>query len=328
MVRLLHPRGTEISFTLNNGVRIPALALGTANPPESIGGTKQAVKTAIKAGYRHIDTAWAYGSEPYVGEAIKELLEEGVIRREDIFITSKVWPVLWDDAERSLNESLQSLGVDYIDLWLQHWPICYAKVKDPHGINGLSRNPEKENGEPDYETSGDWIETYVQMEKIYLNPSDRRVRSIGVSNFPEQYLERIIYECAVKPTVNQVEMHPKLPQFSLNKFCLSHNILTAAYSPLGSHGAPNTKIPLVEELAEKYSVSPGGILNSYHIRQGHLVIARSLNNARIASNMEFATLTEEDLDKLDNLGVTEPKRYVDEKWNAIVPGFTGKGPKI
>ncbi|CAR26286.1 hypothetical protein ZYGR_0H00950 [Zygosaccharomyces rouxii] len=328
MARLLHPKGTEISFTLNNGVRMPALGLGTANPHPEIGRTKQAVKAAVKAGYRHIDTAWAYGSEPFVGEAIKELMEEGVIRREDIFITSKVWPVLWDDVERSLNESLESLGVDYIDLWLQHWPLCYVKQEDTHGINGLARNPETPNGEPYYEVDGDWLETYVQMEKIYLDPSDNRVRSIGVSNFPVQYLERTLFECAVKPAVNQVEMHPRLPQFELNKFCRAHNILLEAYSPLGSHNAPNVHLQLVQDLAEKYSMSPSGILNSYHIRQGNAVVSRSVNTMRIASNVEFAALTEEELDNLDQLGITKPKRFVNEKWNAVVPGFSGEGPAI
>lgn len=324
----LHPKATEISFVLNNGVRMPALGLGTANPPAEIGRTKQAVKAAIKAGYRHIDTAWAYGTEPFVGEAVKELTEEGVIRREDVFITSKVWPVLWDDVERSLNESLDSLGVEYIDLLLQHWPICYAKQEDPHGINGLSRNPENSKGEPNYEVNGDWLETYVQMERIYLDPSDERVRSIGVSNFPEKYLKRTLLECAVKPAVNQVEMHPRLPQLALKKYCRAHNVLLEAYSPFGSHNAPNVHIPLVKDLAEKHKVSPSVILNSYHIRQGNVVASRSLNTMRIASNIEFAPLSKEDLDNLDQLGVEQSKRFVNEKWNAIVPGFTGEGPSI
>lgn len=328
MARPLHPKGTEISFTLNNGVRMPALALGTANPHAEIGRTKQAVKAAIKSGYRGIDTAWAYRSEPFVGSAIRELIEEDVIRREDIFITSKVWPVLWDDAERSLDESLESLGVDYVDLWLQHWPICYVKQENSHGINGLSRNPETPKGDPFYDFNGDWLETYLQMERIYLDPSDHRVRSIGVSNFPEHYLERTLFECAVKPAVNQVEMHPRLPQLSLKRFCRAHNIMLEAYSPFGSHNAPNVHIPLVKDLAVKYNVSPSGILNSYHIRQGNTVTSRSLDSTRIVSNIEFAPLTEEDLERLDNLGITEPKRFIDEKWNIIVPGFSGTGPPI
>lgn len=325
MTKLLHPKSTEISFLLNNGTRIPALGLGTANPEESLAETKQAVKAAIKAGYRHIDTAWAYGTEPFIGQAIKELLQEGVVKREDLFITSKVWPVLWDDAERSLNESLKSLGVDYVDLWLQHWPMCYVRKEDPHGINGLSKNPVKANGEPDYEEKGDWIETYSQMEKIYLDPKDNRVRAIGVSNFPVEYLQRVLKERHVKPVINQVEAHPRLPQLEINKFCHDNGILVTAYSPLGSNGAPNVRLPLVKELSEKYGVSTNDILISFHIRQGNVVIPRSLNSVRIASNVEFAPLSKEDLNRLIDLGRNDPKRYIDEPWNAIVPGFSGKG---
>ncbi|QLL34350.1 hypothetical protein HG536_0G02090 [Torulaspora globosa] len=328
MAEMLHPKLTEISFLLNNGVRMPAIGLGTANPPEKLAETKQAVKAAVKAGYRHIDTAWAYGSEPFIGEAIKELIEEGVIKREDLFITSKVWPVLWDDVDRSLNESLKSLGVEYVDLLLQHWPICYNKRNDPHGINGLARNPVREDGSPDYNESADWIETYRQLEKIYSDPKDRRVRAIGVSNFPVEYLERVLKECNVKPAMNQVEMHPRLPQFELNKFCREKNIKLTAYSPVGSHGAPLVDYPPIKEMAEKYNISPNDILTSYHVRQGSFVVPRSVNSVRIASNIEFAPLSKEDIDKLSDLGRTDPKRYINEEWNKVVPGFTGTGPPV
>lgn len=326
MARVLHPKNTEISFTLNNGIHMPALGLGSANPPEAVPASKQATKAAIKAGYRHIDTAWAYGTEPYIGEALKELFEEGVIRREDIFITTKVWPVLWDDVEKSLNSSLESLGVDYVDLCLQHWPFCFGKKEDPHGPDGLARNPYKDDGTPLWELNGDYLDTYVQLEKIYLNPSDKRIRAIGVSNFSEQHLERVLYECAVKPAVNQVEMHPRLPQFGLKKFCRAHNIQLEAYSPFGMNEAPNTDLPLVKELASKHKVPPSSILTSYHVRQGVVVAARSMNPERIPTNAEFAPLTELELVQLDQLGVSQPHRFVDSDWTAIVPGFTGQGP--
>lgn len=325
---MLHPKSTEISFLLNNGVRMPALGLGTANPPEKIAETKQAVKAAIKAGYRNIDTAWAYGSEPFIGEAIKELIEEGAIKREDLFITTKVWPVLWDDAEKSLSESLKSLGLDYVDLWLQHWPLCYNKRKDPHGINGLARNPEKDDGSPDFNEEGDWLETYKQMERIYSDPKDSRVRAIGVSNFPVEYLKRVLKEASVKPVLNQVEMHPRLPQFELNEFCHENDIKLTAYSPFGSHGAPLTSYPPIKEVAQKYGVSANDVLTSFHIRQGNTVVPRSINSVRIASNIEFVPLSKEDLDKLRELGHTDPKRYINESWNSAVPGFSGTGPKI
>ncbi|QLG74992.1 hypothetical protein HG535_0H03190 [Zygotorulaspora mrakii] len=328
MTGALHPRSTEISFLLNNGTRMPAFGLGTANPPEKLAETKQAVKAAVKAGYRQIDTAWAYGTEPFVGAAIKELIEEGVIKREDLFITSKVWPVMWDEAERSLQQTLASLGVGYIDMWLQHWPLCYNKQKDEHGVCGLARNPEKPDGEPDYNLDADWIETYKQMEKIYLDPTDHRVKAIGVSNFPIEYIQRLFKECRVRPALNQVEAHPRLPQLEMMKFCHENGMLMTAYSPLGSHGAPNIKLPLVQELSKKYDSSPNDILTSYHIRQGNIVIPRSLNPTRISSNIQFVALSAEDISRLNDIGVQDPKRYVDEKWNVIVPGFTGAGPAL
>ncbi|CAI4037384.1 hypothetical protein SMKI_02G2590 [Saccharomyces mikatae IFO 1815] len=326
--KMLHPKTTEIYFSLNNGVRIPALGLGTANPQEKLAETKQAVKAAIKAGYRHIDTAWAYRTEPFVGEAIKELLEEGTIKREDLFITTKVWPVLWDEVDRSLNESLKALGLDYVDLLLQHWPICFGKVKDPEGISGYMKLPVDDSGKTVYASNGDWLETYKQLEKIYLDSNDHRVRAIGVSNFSIEYLERLIKECKVKPTVNQVESHPHLPQVELRKFCFMHDILLTAYSPLGSQGAPNLKIPLVKKLCEKYNVTGNDLLISYHIRQGTIVIPRSLNPVRISSNIEFVCLTKDELQELNEFGEKYPVRFMDVPSVAILPGFTGKGPNL
>lgn len=322
---MLHPQATEISFKLNNGVSVPALGLGTASPTDRFSETKEAVKAAIKAGYRHIDTAWCYGTEPYIGEALKELFQEGEIKRSDVFITTKVWPVYWDNVSKSLDESLERLGIDYVDMFLHHWPLCYAKVEDlVNGISDLARNPVDSMGNPVYDPKGDWLKTYMDMEKIYLDPSDNRVRAIGVSNYPIEYLQKVLDTCKVKPVVNQIEMHPRLPQLELNKFCHDHDILLTAYSPLGSNGAPNIKLPLVQELAKKYSTSANDILISYHIRKGNLVIPRSLNPTRIATNVGFLFLTKEDLEALDSVGKTDPYRYIDEDFAAVVPGFTGR----
>ncbi|CCF59169.1 hypothetical protein KAFR_0G01350 [Kazachstania africana CBS 2517] len=324
---MLHPKSTEIYFKLNNGTTIPALGFGTYAPRERIPETKQAVKAAIKAGYRHIDTAWVYESEPYVGEAIKEMIEEGEVSRSDLFVTTKVWPVYWDNVEKSLNESLEALGLDYVDLLLQHWPLCFPRVEDEkNGVNGLVAYPEDDEGKPLLNEKGDFLETYRQIEKIYLNPDDHRVRAIGVSNYAIEYLEALFKECKVKPVVNQVEIHPHLPQLELNKFCHNHGILLTAYSPLGSDGAPNLKIPLVHQLAEKYDMSLNDILISYHIRKGNTVIPRSLNPVRIASTIEFAPFTQEELKQLDNVGIEEPARFVDAAFAQQIPGF-GKSKK-
>lgn len=239
-----------------------------------------------------------------------------------------MWPILWDEVDRSLNESLKALGLEYVDLLLQHWPLCFEKIKDPKGISGLVKTPVDDSGKTMYAADGDYLETYKQLEKIYLDPNDHRVRAIGVSNFSIEYLERLIKECRVKPTVNQVETHPHLPQMELRKFCFMHDILLTAYSPLGSHGAPNLKIPLVKKLAEKYNVTGNDLLISYHIRQGTIVIPRSLNPVRISSSIEFASLTKDELQELNDFGEKYPVRFIDEPFAAILPEFTGNGPNL
>ncbi|CAM9021587.1 unnamed protein product [Wickerhamomyces anomalus] len=126
-------KATDIHFTFYNGQKIPALGFGTANVGDRAPPTKEALKIAVKAGYRHIDTAWVYQTEDYIGEALKELFEEGVVKREDLFITTKVGSPLYQDPERSLNESLKKLGIDYVDLLLQHWPYGSEPVFDKDG---------------------------------------------------------------------------------------------------------------------------------------------------------------------------------------------------
>lgn len=318
---MLHPLSTEIYFIFNNGNKVPAFGLGTAAQHERVAETKQAVKAAIKAGYRHIDTAWAYGVEEYVGEALQELFEEGVVKREDLHITSKVWHTMWNDVDKSLNESLARLKVDYVDLFLQHWPLCTQKVPDPHGVDKIAKEPVDDQGNPLYDEKGDWIETYKQIEKIYLDKNDKRVRAIGVSNFPIEYLKRVLKECRTVPACNQVELHPHLPQRELCEFCSEHKILVTAYSPLGGNGAPLLELPILKGLCEKYNASPNDILTSYHLRQGTIVIPRSLNSTRIASNLEFVPLSEEDVNKLNEFGQKNKKRYINGAVSSVIPGF-------
>ncbi|CDO94456.1 unnamed protein product [Kluyveromyces dobzhanskii CBS 2104] len=318
---MLHPVSSEVYFTFNNGNKVPAFGLGTAAPHQKLAETKQAVKAAVKAGYRHIDTAWAYGVEEYVGEALQELFEEGVVKREDLHVTTKVWHTMWSDANKSLNESLHRLKLDYVDLLLQHWPLCTQKIPDPHGVDNIAKEPVDDQGKPLYDENGDWIETYKQIERIYLDPEDTRVRAIGVSNYPIEYLMRVLKECRTVPACNQVELHPRLPQRELREFCNEHKIIVTAYSPLGGNGAPLLDLPILKELSEKYDASPNDILTSFHIRQGTIVIPRSLNPTRIASNLEFVPLSAEDVRRLNEYGETNKKRFINGPVSSIIPGF-------
>ncbi|EGW30932.1 uncharacterized protein SPAPADRAFT_52122 [Spathaspora passalidarum NRRL Y-27907] len=298
---------TSVKLQLSNGRTIPALGLGTIPPDDNPGSVKDQVIAAVKEGYRHIDTAWYYGSEKYIGEALKELFDEGVVKREDLFITTKVWPSFWHSPEKSLDISLKDLGIDYVDLFLQHWPIAL------HGNdNGQPTTPKNADGSLVYDddpvNGTKYIETYHKMEDILDN--NLKVKSIGVSNFSIHKLEQFLPEVrSYKPVVNQIELHPQLPQQDLVDYCESRGIVIVAYSPLGGNGAPVLEIPLINELAKKYMVTPNEIAEAYHILNNRGVISRSANLSRIKTITRLPRLTEEELKQLYQVGVEDPKRY-------------------
>lgn len=261
----------------------------------------------MKAGYRHIDTAWYYGTEAYIGEALKELFDAKVVTREELFITTKVWPSMHANPEKSLEQSMKDLGVDYVDLLLQHWPLAFDSDSDgqpavPYNADGTIREA----------SNATFIDFYQKLENIYLNTS--LVRALGVSNYSQGFLEKLLRVAKVVPVVNQIELHPYLPQQALCDYCQEHGILITAYSPLGSSGAPLVKEPLVQRLAEKYGVGAGELLQSYHIQSGRIVIPRSTNTERIRGSVRLAPISKGDLDALYQLGVLAPKRFICDPW--------------
>lgn len=299
---------TDIYFDLNDGHKIPALGLGTV-PPEDKSAVRDQVITAVRSGYRHIDTAWYYGTEKYIGEALKILFAEGY-KREDLFITSKVWPSFHHSPEKSLDKSLSELGIDYVDLFLQHWPVCLAGDE-----NGLPAGPKNEDGSLKYDDDPvdgvKFLETYSKLEDL---KATNKVRSIGVSNYSIPKLRKLLYKAKIVPAVNQIEYHPQLPQQDLVDFCAKHKILIEAYSPVGSTGAPVLKLPYINELAEKYEVNVNEIANAYHILQGRVTLPRSSNLERIKTNVRLPQLTKDELDKLYQIGVENPTRYITDPW--------------
>ncbi|KAK5094265.1 hypothetical protein LTS08_008685 [Lithohypha guttulata] len=275
-------------FKLNTGAQIPAVGLGTWKSEP--GEVRKAVSFALKDGYRHIDAALIYGNENEVGQGIKD----SGVPREQIFVTSKLWNTHQPNVKEGLQKSLDALGLDYLDLYLIHWPV---RLVPNDTSDTLPTNPD---GSRAVDRSWDQSETWRQMEEVYR---EGKVRAIGVANWSIPYLEELSKKWTVVPAVNQVELHPFLPQHELREYCAKHGILLEAYSPLGSTGAPLMSDPDIRQIAEKNDVSAATILLSYHVSKGVVVIPKSVTEKRISSNKETVTLSKEDLAVLDELAV-------------------------
>lgn len=300
------PLALSVKIPLNDGNSIPAQGFGTVAWDGNQKAAKQQVIEAVKAGYRHIDTAWYYGVEKWVGEGLKELFDQGVVKREEIFVTTKVWPSFAHSPEKSLDKSLADLQLDYVDLFLQHWPVEFKG--DPNGIPPEPKNNKGEIIYDDDPVSGTkYLQVYQELERI--KDETNKVKSIGVSNYSISKLEPLIKVAKHIPVVNQIEYHPLLPQADLIDFCKRKNIVVECYSPYGSVGAPILKLPLVQELAEKYGVQPAEVANAYHILEDRVTLPRSSNLERIQEVIHLPQLTQDEIKKLYQLGVKEPKRF-------------------
>ncbi|XP_023029517.2 aldo-keto reductase 1B [Leptinotarsa decemlineata] len=273
------------SVEFSNGRKIPVFGLGTWKSKP--GEVTQAVKDAIDAGYRHIDCAHYYENEAEVGAAIREKIDSGVVKREELFITSKLWSTFLrpDLVEPTLKLSLKNLGLDYLDLYLIHWP-CALK-------EGGAFLPKRPDHDVLSEFSDvDYIDTWKVMEQV---AKKGLTKSIGVSNFNKRQLERILEIAEIPPVNNQIECHPYLNQKKLIAFCKSKGITVTAYSPLGSPDRPWAKPtdPILTEdhkikaLAAKYKKSSAQVILRYLIQSGVIVIPKSVNKKRIAENIQI-----------------------------------------
>lgn len=268
--------------TLNNGLDIPQLGYGVWKIPDE--EAKNAVEQALDAGYRLIDTAKIYRNEVGVGKA----LATSNVPREDLFITTKLWNADqgYENTLKAFDESLEKLGLDYIDLYLIHWPT------------------------PLYDT---YVESYKALETIY---KEGRAKAIGVCNFDIEHLQRIMNECEVIPTVNQVECHPYLQQTELKEFCKEHGILFEAYSPL-MNGTKVLQDPLIQEIANQHGKTPAQVILRWHLQSDVVAIPKSVNPSRINENLNVFDfeLSNADLNKIATLDRNERHNAIPSQLN-------------
>lgn len=287
---------------LNNGLEMPVFGLGTFLAKDNDG--EIAVKNAIDCGYRHFDTAYFYQNEAQVGKAIRDKIAEGVITREDVFVVTKLWNIhhAKDKVEYACRKSLENLGLDYIDLYLMHLPVAYKFVDDD------TLMPKDETGKLML-SDIDYLETYKAMEKLVKLGL---VKSIGVSNFNSEQIERVLENCEIKPVTNQVECHPALNQKKLIQFCKDRDITLTAYCPLARPNPEEKKPDFVysektKAIAEKYNKTPAQIVLRYLIDIGAIPIPKSSNKGRIEENFNVFDfkLSEEDISVMDSFNTGE-----------------------
>ncbi|MHB9056121.1 MAG: aldo/keto reductase [Paludibacteraceae bacterium] len=272
---------------------LPQIGLGTwlSKPSE----VYDAVVEAIKTGYRQIDCAYIYKNEKEIGQALKFVFSEGIVKREELFITSKLWNSFHspEQVEPAIRKSLEDLQLEYLDLYLIHWPLAFKKEQAQHvdDLISLDKIP--------------LLSTWKAMEHV---KEKRLSRHIGVSNFNIPKITDLIANSTISPEVLQVEIHPYLQQNELINFCKVNNILVTAYSPLGSRhliqsGDTITKNPVIVEIARRHNCPAAQIILAWGMQRGTIVIPKSVNASRIKENFGSlnVTLDNEDMQRISTI---------------------------
>lgn len=265
-------KNVQDTTTLYNGVKMPWLGFGVFKVKDGE-EVVEAVKTAIQAGYRSIDTAKAYNNETGVAQGIRE----SGVAREDLFITTKVWnsDQGYESTLAAFEASMERLELEYLDLYLIHWPV-----------------------------KGKYKDTWRALEKLHR---EGRIRAIGVSNFQIHHLEDLMTDATIKPAVNQVELHPLLIQSELRDYCSKHQIQIEAWSPLGQGNL--LEHPLLQEIAAKYGKSPAQVILRWDLQNGIVTIPKSVTPQRIRENADLYDfeLTADEIEQIN--GLNENKRF-------------------
>ena len=261
--------------TLSNGIKMPVIGFGT----DWIDDSEQcciAVKNAIRAGYRLVDTAAIYNNEPYIGRAIAEILNQREVKREDLFICTKIrWSATrFDDVLRSFDASMEGLGLEYIDQILLHHPNCLR-----NGIDGD-------------------VVLWRALERLY---QEKRVRIIGVSNFQVWNLAPVVEEAEIKPMVNQLELNPQHQQPEIVRYCRKHGIVLQAWNPLIRQGRHEVAIERIESMAKKYSKTWAQLLLRWSVQKGFVPLPKSVRNERIIENFNIFDfeISDDDMKAMD-----------------------------
>jgi aldehyde reductase len=292
-----------VNVVLNNGKEMPIIGLGTWLSKK--GDVYQAIKDAIDCGYRHFDCALVYGNEIEIGKAFNHSFREKKVKREELFIVTKLWLTYSrpDRVMKGFQISLSNLGLDYIDLYLIHWPHSYEQQDDdfyPMDSNGVVRKEEV-----------DYIDTWKAMEQLVTKGL---AKSIGVSNFNSEQIDRLLKSATIKPVVNQIEVHPYLAQNKLIDYCRQRGIEITAYAPLCSPTSTATtaeqkakhellRDPVVKKIAEKHKKSVAQVLIRFAVDRNLIVIPKSVSKSRIESNIQIFDfkLTDDEIKQLEGL---------------------------
>jgi len=302
-------------FTLNSNYSMPVVAYGTfRSDPGEVG---PCILEAIKAGYRHFDLAHVYGNEKEIGVALKKAFDDGLVKREDLFITGKLWNSDHDVdiVPKACDVSLRNLQIDYFDLYLIHFPVCWKHT----GLDTPSWGGSLLGDTP-------LIDTWRAMESLV---EKRKCKSIGVSNYPLMLMADLVTQAKIEPACNQIEAHVYYQRESLVNYCLARGICVTAHTPLGGGQANaetwNTPSPLkdevIDEIAKAHSKSPAQVLLRFLLQIGIVVLPKSVKSHRMAENIDLFgfCLTDEDMSKIQKL-----EKYRSYKTNPNpLSGFLG-----
>jgi len=305
-------RYTKIPLTNGSGV-MPALGFGTLIP--DLTDTKNATRLALEAGFRQLDSSERYRNEKAVGEAIQEVFKEGKIKREDVFIGTK----LWNNNHRpervkpAFEASLKRLQLDYVDLYLIHTPFAFQP--------GDEQDPRDQSGKVIYDEGVTLLDTWRALESLV---DEGRCKAIGLSDVDLEKTKEITKSARIKPAVVHVESHPYLPEWELLEFCNQHGIVFQAFAALGHSSEPNLlEDPVITSIAKKVNKTPAQVLLAWAVQRGTALLTTSKTESRIKENFDISTLPEEAMKEIKE-GIKTRQRF-----NPVVatgvPGFIPSG---